>query len=149
MLIRGGCHCRNISFELAWQPEPSEIPARACTCSFCTKHGGVWTSNPAASLRVHVEETFSVSRYAFGTRTAVFHICSRCGVVPVVTSEIEGRLHAVVNVNAFEGIDRSLLKPMPVTFDEETEASRLARRKRGWIGDVRYSEGIEERQEAP
>jgi hypothetical protein len=44
MLISGRCHCGNISFALDWQPEPSEIPARACTCSFCAKHGGVWTS---------------------------------------------------------------------------------------------------------
>src|SRR5690349_127819 len=101
MLIQGSCHCRNIAFALAWEPDPTEIPARACTCSFCIKHGGVWTSNPAASLEVRIEDTRSVSKYTFGTRTAVFHICTRCGVVPVVTSEIEGRLYAVVSVNAF------------------------------------------------
>ena len=49
MLISGGCHCGNISFALDWRPEPSEIPARACTCSFCAKHGGVWTSSPTGS----------------------------------------------------------------------------------------------------
>jgi hypothetical protein len=46
MDITGSCHCRNISFRLAWEPQPTEIQARACTCSFCVKHGGVWTSNP-------------------------------------------------------------------------------------------------------
>jgi hypothetical protein len=50
MLISGRCHCGNISFALDWRPEPSEIPARACTCSFCAKHGGVWTSCPTGSL---------------------------------------------------------------------------------------------------
>ena len=49
MIIRGGCHCGNIRFSLSWEPDPAEIPARACICSFCTKHGGVWTSNPRAS----------------------------------------------------------------------------------------------------
>ena len=106
MLIRGSCHCRNVSFTLAWEPDPVEIPARACSCSFCTKHGGVWTSNPSASLHVQVSRETQVSRYAFGTRTAVFHVCSRCGAVPVVTSEIDGRLYAVVSVNAFENVDR-------------------------------------------
>ena len=52
MLIRGSCHCGNISFELNWLPDPTEIPARACNCSFCTKHGGVWTSLPTGSLRI-------------------------------------------------------------------------------------------------
>jgi hypothetical protein len=140
MLITGSCHCRNISFALAWEPTPAEIPARACTCSFCTKHGGVWTSNPAGSLEVTVQDPASVSKYAFGTGTAVFHICARCGVVPVVTSDIDGRLHAVVSVNAFENVDPSMLKPAPVSFDDETEASRLERRKRGWVGDVRFIE---------
>ena len=141
MLIKGSCHCRNISFELTWEPDPAEIPARACTCSFCSKHGGIWTSNPAASLEVQVQDASFVSKYAFGTRTAVFHTCSRCGIVPVVTSEIEGRVYAVVSVNAFENVAPSMLKAAPVGFEGETQASRLSRRKRNWIGNVRYVEG--------
>ena len=140
MLISGRCHCGNISFALDWRPEPREIPARACTCTFCTKHGGVWTSCPTGALKVAVEEPSLVSRYAFGTRTAEFHICSACGVVPVVTSRIDGRLYAVVNVNAFEGLDPSLLRRAPASFDAESEAARLARRKRNWIADVEYAQ---------
>jgi len=140
MLISGSCHCRNISFALTWEPDPTKIPARACTCSFCTKHGGVWTSCPTGSLKVSVNEPARVSKYAFGTKTARFHICSRCGVVPVVTSRIEGRLYAVVSVNAFEGVEPSLFQHASATFDEESEATRLARRQRNWIADVEYLE---------
>ena len=140
MLISGSCHCGNISFTLTWLPEPSEIPARACTCSFCTKHGGVWTACPTGSLRVTVKDPSLVSRYVFGTKTAEFHICSRCGIVPVVTSQIDGRLYAVVSVNAFEGVDQSLLRRAPSSFDGEGEDTRLARRKRNWIANVKYVE---------
>ena len=140
MLISGSCHCGNISFTLNWKPEPAEIPARACTCSFCTKHGGVWTSCPAGSLKVHIKEPSRVSKYSFGTKTAQFHICSTCGVVPLVTSRIDGRLYAVVSVNAFEGVESSLLRRASATFDEETESTRLARRKRNWIADVEYAQ---------
>jgi hypothetical protein len=140
MLIHGKCHCGNISFSLAWEPDPAEIPARACACSFCTKHGGVWTSNPRAALTVMVKDPSLVSRYAFGTRTAEFHICARCGIVPVVTSRIEGRLYAVVSVNAFEGVDQSLLRRAPASFEGEAQETRLARRKRNWIANVRYAE---------
>jgi hypothetical protein len=139
MLIHGSCHCRNISFTLAWEPDPLEIPARACTCSFCAKHGGVWTSCPTGSLEVTVRDAALVSKYSFGTRTAEFHICSRCGTVPVVTSRIEGRLYAVVSVNAFEGIDPSLIRRASATFEDETDEARLARRKRNWIADVEYA----------
>ncbi|MGE5202194.1 MAG: GFA family protein [Acidobacteriota bacterium] len=140
MLIHGSCHCGNISFALTWEPDPLEIPARACGCSFCSKHGGVWTSNPNGSLSVKVAEPTLVSKYAFGTRTAEFHICSRCGVVPVVTSQIDNQLYAVVSVNAFEGIEPSRLRHAPANFDGEIEEVRLARRKRNWIASVRYAE---------
>ena len=140
MVIIGKCHCGNISFTLKWEPEPSEIPARACTCSFCTKHGGVWTSCPAGSLKLIVAEPSCVSKYAFGTKTATFHICAKCGVVPVVTSEIEGCLYAVVSVHAFEDVDPSLLRLASATFEDESEQARLARRRRNWIADVEYVE---------
>jgi len=136
MIVRGRCHCGNIAFALDWDPEPAEIPARACGCTFCRKHGGLWTSNPDGRLRVRVRDPAYVSQYIFGTGTAEFHVCVRCGIVPVVTSEIDGRLYAVVSVNAFEGVDPVLLKRAPVSFDGEDESARLARRKRNWIRDV-------------
>ena len=139
MLIKGSCHCRNITFTLAWEPDPAEIQARACDCSFCTKHGGVWTSNPAGSLQVAISDPAAVTKYVFGTKTAQFHVCSRCGVVPLVTSEIDGRLYAVVSVHSFENVEPSLLRRAPMSFGDETEDSRLARRQRNWIGDVRFS----------
>lgn len=141
MLISGRCHCANISFVLAWEPEPSEIPARACTCSFCTKHGGVWTSCPTGALKVTVKDPSLVSKYTFGTETAQFHICSRCGVVPLVTSKIDGRIYAVVSVNSFEAVEPSLLRRASATFDGEGEQARLARRQRNWIANVEVVEG--------
>jgi hypothetical protein len=138
MLISGGCHCGNIKFSLRWEPEPAQIPARACTCSFCTKHGGVWTSCPTGSLKVTVADRSLVSKYAFGTKTADFHVCSRCGVVPVVTSGIGGRVYAVVSVNAFEGVDAALLSRASASFDGEGRDDRLSRRQRNWIPDVEF-----------
>lgn len=112
MHIHGSCHCRNIRFRLLWRPDPAEIPARACTCSFCRKHGGVWTACPGGEL-----------------------------AVPVVTSQIEGHTYAVVNVNAFDGVDPALLRPSSVSFDGEDPAARLARRRRNWIGQVTFTGG--------
>lgn len=138
MLIHGSCHCGNIAFNLDWRPDPVEIPARACSCTFCIKHGGVWTSCPTGELVVEIKDASRVSKYAFGTRTADFHICTICGAVPVVTSEIDGQTRAVVNVNTLEGVEPALLKRASVSFDGEDEASRLARRARGWIPQVRF-----------
>jgi hypothetical protein len=76
--------------------------------------------------------------YEFGTKTAQFHVCMDCGVVPVVTSLIDGRIYAVVNVNAFDDVEARLLKRSPASFDGESEGDRLARRQRNWIGNVTF-----------
>jgi hypothetical protein len=137
MLIRGKCHCGNIAYELDWPGEPPAIPARACGCTFCLKHGGVWTSHPRSRLAVTVGREAPVSHYRFGTRTATFHVCARCGAVPLVTCEIAGRLYAVVNVNTFDDVDPARLERAAANFEGEAVDSRLARRERNWIADVR------------
>ena len=141
MLLNGKCHCGNIAFELEWEGDPAEIPARACDCSFCIKHGGVWTSNPKSRLVVAIRDASLVSKYAFGSRTAMFHVCSRCGAVPLVTSEIANHLYAVVNVNVLENVNQACLHHATAAFEGEDVESRLARRRRNWIADVRIAEG--------
>ena len=121
---------------LHWPGEGTKIPVRACSCSFCTKHGGTYTSHRDAELAAVVHDRALVSQYRFGTETAEFYLCSRCGVVPFVTSMIEDNLYAVVNVNSFEGIDPSCFSRAVADFDGETTESRLDRRKRNWIPSV-------------
>jgi hypothetical protein len=144
MRIIGKCHCGNVAFDLDWEggdaPEGMpHIAARACGCTFCVKHGGVWTAHPQAKLRVRVRDPAQVTPYVFGTRTATFHVCSRCGVVPVVTCTIDGRLHAVVNVNTFENVEPKSIQRAAVDFEGEDTTSRLARRARNWIADVSFA----------
>jgi hypothetical protein len=136
--IHGRCHCGNIRFTLRWPGDPAAIRARACGCSFCTRHGGVWTSHRNARLVVEIDDRALVSPYRFGSGTAEFQVCSRCGVVPVVTSEIGGHLHAAVNVNAFEGIDVRNIERTSTDFESEERVQRLERRSRYWIGAVEF-----------
>ena len=112
------------------------IPVRACGCGFCRKHGGVWTSHPGGCFRLLVADASQVKLYRFGTKTADFHICTTCGVVPIVTCTIEGARYAVVNVNAFEDVDRSQLVATPADFEGETTDNRLARRLRNWTPEA-------------
>lgn len=140
MQIQGKCHCGNISFRLDWPGDGSEIAIRACGCTFCTKHGGSWTSNADAALDAQIGDALLVSKYRFGTGTADFYVCSRCGVVPFVTSSVDGRLYAVVNVNTFQDIDTSSMSRAATSFDGEDTAGRLERRQRNWIPTVRISE---------
>jgi hypothetical protein len=85
---------------------------------------------------VVVSDPARVSRYAFGTETAEFQVCARCGVVPLVTSRIDDNLYAVVSVNAFEGVDPAMLRRVSSNVEGEEQEARLARRKRNWIARV-------------
>ena len=132
----GSCHCGNIRFTFVWPEAGETIPTRACGCAFCRKHGGVYTSRPDARLDVTIEDTDKVEKYRFGTATADFHICRTCGVVPVITCSMDGKLHAVVNVNTFNDVEVSAFSQAPADFEGEATDDRLARRKRSWIGTV-------------
>ena len=139
MRIEGKCHCGNIRYVLDWPDDGTAIAIRACGCAFCTKHGGSWTSHPGAVLAAEVRDASLVSKYRFGTETADFYVCARCGAVPFVTSAIGDRSYAVVNVNTFEGVDPSSLVRTATDFDGEATGERLARRERNWIRTVRIS----------
>lgn len=140
MQISGSCHCGNIAFAFTLDPPSAGIPARACSCRFCTKHGCVWTASATGMLRVVVKDARNVNRYTFGTRTAQFHVCRGCGIVPVATSTIQGRDYAVVNTNTFESVPENLLSRATVSFDGEGEGERLARRAKHWIPNVEHIE---------
>lgn len=77
--------------------------------------------------------------YRFGTGTADFFVCKRCGIVPLVVSQIENSLFAVVNVNTFDALDAFTLSNVPTDFDGEETADRLSRRKQNWIQHVDIS----------
>jgi len=139
MEIAGSCHCGNIGFVLTWLPDPEIIQARVCSCSFCIRHGAVWTSCPSGSLDIRVGDESGVSNYVFGTKTARFLVCSVCGIVPVALSRLDGKDYAVVNVNTFAGMDRSRIESAPISFDSEDIQTRLSRRRKNWIANVRFN----------
>ena len=135
-IIHGSCHCGNIRFTLDWPTAQPTIASRACGCTFCTKHRAAWTSNPHGRFSLHIAADTRARRHRFGTETADFHVCSTCGVTPIVTCVIEGRRYAVVNVNTFDDVDRSDLVTSPADFEGETPGNRLVRRRRNWTPEA-------------
>jgi len=136
--IDGTCHCGNIRFFLRWPESEVDIPVRKCSCTFCRKHGGAWTSHRRSQLTVIIADHALVSKYRFGTKTADFYVCSICGVAPFVLSEINENLYAVVNINTFENAYSLSFSGSATNFDGEDEGSRLERRVRNWIPNVLF-----------
>lgn len=137
--LHGQCHCRNISFALRWTGEPAVLEARGCSCSFCSPRASSWASIPTATLELGVQSPRLVSRYRFASQTAEFHVCARCGAVPVATSLIDGHVYGTINVQALLGVEPGLVRHQTVDHGDETVGTRLERRKRRWIADVRYA----------
>ncbi len=137
--IEGGCHCGTIRYEFLWPLDAAEIPVRACSCSFCMKHRGTYTSHPQAELHATLTNTARVPTYRFGHETADFYICARCGVLTFAVSRIAERDYAVINVHTFEHIDPANFTIRVTNFDEEAPESRLARRQRTWTPTVRIT----------
>jgi hypothetical protein len=133
--LQGSCHCGNIQVSLEW-PTSDAFPARACRCTFCRKHNAAWTSNPSGYFSLVIVDDLQVTRYRFGSKTADFHVCQTCGVIPVVTCVIDDARYAVFNVNILEGLDRSELLETTANFEGEGIDDRLSRRKRNWTPEV-------------
>lgn len=141
MILVGACHCGNITYELTWPGNKGPEAARRCSCSFCTIHGNRYISHPDAVLEIRIRQDDLVSRYRFGTETADFLICGRCGVMPAVVSASDGRLKAVININTLK--DFSLPEGAVETMDYDGESldDRLTRRGKNWIATVQIKGG--------
>jgi hypothetical protein len=132
----GQCHCGNISVIFQSDKDTKDFVPRICECTFCTKHGARWISDPAGTVIVTIKDDTRVSKYAFGHETAEFITCSRCGVTLLAVSEIEGNRHAVLNVNVLDDQGSFTGTESAFDYDAESELSRLDRRKKNWIGRV-------------
>jgi hypothetical protein len=127
----GSCHCRNIELRLSSDKTPRELGSRTDTCSFCSKHHVVSTSDPEGEVRVILHAESLVERYRFGTRTADFVLCKACGVY--VAAYMPEPPLAVVNVNVLDDRAAFLANPILVgDLEGESLEQRLARRKAKW-----------------
>ncbi len=133
MLHSGGCHCGNISVRLQLSRLPEKMPLRSCSCSFCRSHGTRTISDREGSVEITASDWSLVERYQFGSRTADYLLCRRCGVYVGAVCETSNGLRAVVNVNCLD--DRAAFTQAPAApdYDGETTGTRLQRRSANWM----------------
>lgn len=133
--IKGSCHCGNIQYEFTSKLETGSLPVRTCSCSFCTRQGNRYTSDPEGTLEVTYNNPDRVSEYRFGSGTVDFVFCKNCGVMPFAKLETAGRIFGLVNVNTAEGgFDTS--NDQLCDYSSETVEDSLKRRRKNWIGQV-------------
>lgn len=73
MTTIASCHCGGTRIELPDTP----THATACTCSYCTKSGGLWADYPAGVPRVLSDTHGRVYSASGGINQ--HHFCANCG----------------------------------------------------------------------
>ena len=132
MVHRGGCHCGNLRYSLETDLALTQLPLRACQCSFCRLHGARSTSDANGRIRFEVRDASRLTRYRFGLRTADFLVCAQCGIyVGAVMREGEAQW-AIVNANTLDDVAQLTQDVVPMDYAGEDAAQRLARRRQRW-----------------
>jgi hypothetical protein len=133
MRYDGGCHCGNLQVEVTLSRPPAENVVRSCACSFCRSHGTRTVSDPGGQVEIRANDWSLVERYRFGSRTADYLLCRRCGVYVGAVCQTAAGLRAVLNTLCLK--DRAAFSQEAIRpdYDAETTAVRLARRAANWM----------------
>ncbi len=136
-VLEGGCHCGAVRLQLATAIRPEDFHPRACDCSFCTKHGAAYVSDPLGRLRIVAPG--GLAEYRQGSGTARMLLCRSCGVLIGAVLEEEGRRYGTVNANCLEGV--AFGAPQTVSPRKLGVADKKARWVRLWTPDVEIAAG--------
>ena len=109
---------------------------RACSCSFCRAHNTRTVADPTGLFEAWADDWSLVEAYRFGSRTADYLVCRRCGVYVAAVCETAAGLRAVVNVNSLDDRAFFILVPSSPDYEGEATDARLARRAVNWMPAV-------------
>jgi hypothetical protein len=131
VMLDGSCHCGSLTLQFETARAPDDLPVRLCGCTFCQKHRGRYTSDPAGHVTIRIDEA-NTSRYRFGLRLADFLICKTCGVF-VAAYEHGSPGRAVINLEVLARAAEFVGSPVQFfAYDAEDVAARTARRLKNW-----------------
>ena len=130
--MAGGCHCGNLRVTFESPSSPTDLPLRACACSFCRSHSVRTTVDPRGKLELVVKEAAELSRYRFGLKTADYLICRRCGVYVAALLSHGSSLYAMLNVNVLDLRERFRQPALAMDFEGNLPSERHAHRIATW-----------------
>lgn len=135
-VVKGSCHCGNLTYELVTATPPERIRARACGCRFCRVHAARNWSNPGGAVTIRVVDPARLQRYRFAQRTADYLICRTCGAYLGALLSEGAMAWSTLNLRLSD-----LNAPEdPADYGGEDAEMRVARRKKAWT-PTRLMEG--------
>jgi len=98
-IVRGGCHCGRVSFEVAGRP----AKVSDCNCSICARKGYLHWIVPRESFRL-LTPWEDLAAYTFNTGVARHYFCPACGVASFYIPRSDPD-KIDVNARCLDGID--------------------------------------------
>jgi hypothetical protein len=132
----GACHCGAIQVELNLTEPAAEIRVRACQCGLCRRRDTRTVADAAGLAIIRASSSADLARYRFGLSTADYLICKRCGIYVAAVQHDAGQLMSVVNVAGLDVPEFRAAAGEAVSYEGETVAQRLARRRAYWMPTV-------------
>jgi hypothetical protein len=127
------CHCGRYQARLASR---TALRPRACGCSFCRRHGARTVSDPdgLAAFKPGCPHV-----YQFGSGMTDFLVCPVCGVYIGAAMTIGDDRFATINLNCIVDVPE-IPDAVPVSYDGETIAMKIARRRTNWTPVVDWQQ---------
>ena len=113
---QGSCHCGAVRFEADID---LSLGTNKCNCSICTKTR-FWKAIARADAFRLLRGEEALTDYQFGHNAIHHFFCSRCGVKPFGSGEMEalgGRFYAV-NVACLDDAKEEELAEAPVVYED-------------------------------
>jgi hypothetical protein len=99
-------------------------------------------SDPVGQADVWASDWSLVERYRFGSRTADYLICRRCGVYIGAVCDTPAGRRAVINTRCLRDDAAAFVRDaMHPDYDGEAVEARLARRAANWMPTVMHDGG--------
>ena len=132
---QGSCYCGNITVTVKTAEPFLEKAPRQSDGDYSTMHGIAWATTPDAVLEIEIQNEAALNLFEQDDDNARFWVCQRCGVVPAVTCDIDGRRKGAVNANSM--LDRGRFPPaLKVSSKDLSAEQKIERRRENWIGKV-------------
>ncbi|KAJ4760236.1 Carbon-sulfur lyases isoform 1 [Rhynchospora pubera] len=77
ILHTGGCHCKNVRWEVK---APANVVAWKCNCTNCSMRGNTHFIVPSSKFKLNEDSGDFITTYTFGTHTAKHKFCKVCGI---------------------------------------------------------------------
>jgi hypothetical protein len=134
-IVKGGCHCGNISYVAEFSNELHSYTPRACDCKLCKSHGAAYASDKNGKLLITIKNEAEISRYRQGSRIADFIICKNCGVMTAVCYEENGCVYGTINIRSSEEYDL-FSDGQEMRLTQLSDNERIKRWKDNWFSYV-------------